>query len=122
MTRLTVHDEEDCVGRHCPVHSPSDHHMKDWPLVYRIDRPIIYIQDGNWDGKVPGRSQSTSGRAVTVLTERTCPHGVGHPDPDCLDFLRGLLLEGSSAETEAVHGCDGCCVDPNDIHHDEGEM
>jgi hypothetical protein len=29
--------------------------------------------------------------------ERTCPHGVGHPDPDEI-FL------------DAVHGCDGCCM------------
>lgn len=26
--------------------------------------------------------------------ERTCPHGVGHPEPECAD---------------QVHGCDGCC-------------
>jgi hypothetical protein len=31
------------------------------------------------------------------ITERICPHGVGHPDPDDI-FAQ-----------DHVHGCDGCC-------------
>ena len=37
------------------------------------------------------------------LIERTCPHGVGHPDPDSLAWS----LSGS--RDYSVHGCDGCC-------------
>ena len=52
---LRVHRKKDCVGPHCPIHNPSDHHMKDWPTHWRADRGIM---------------------------ERVCEHGVGHPDPD----------------------------------------
>lgn len=52
---LTVHDRDACQGRGCPVHHPSTHHMRAWPLVWRPDRGLM---------------------------ERACPHGVGHPDPD----------------------------------------
>jgi hypothetical protein len=41
--------------------------------------------------------------------ERICEHGVGHPDPDHLDFVRHTK-GGAAAETESVHGCDGCCA------------
>ena len=40
------------------------------------------------------------------IFERICPHGVGHPDPDQFEFWK--LNE--VYESEAVHGCDGCCV------------
>lgn len=49
-----VHSVEVCSGR-CALHHPSDHHMRDWKLIWRTDRHIL---------------------------ERICPHGVGHPDPD----------------------------------------
>jgi hypothetical protein len=42
------------------------------------------------------------------LMERTCPHGIGHPDPDDLTFSQ-LMLSESEAEARGVHGCDGCC-------------
>lgn len=54
--RLVMHSREDCVGR-CPLHKPSGHHMRDWPLVWRGDKGIF---------------------------ERMCPHGIGHPDPDSI--------------------------------------
>ena len=66
---VRTHHRDDCQGRPCAVHHPSGHRMADWPQVWRADRRI---------------------------TERTCPHGVGHPDPD--DPAAGR-----------VHGCDGCC-------------
>ena len=54
--RLTnIHSPEQCKGSYCPIHNPSDHHMKDWPLHWREDRGFF---------------------------ERICKHGVGHPDPD----------------------------------------
>lgn len=70
--RLVTHPPEKCVGEHCAVHNVSDHHMKDWPQNYRHDRGI---------------------------TERICPHGIGHIDPD-------------DPTTDRVHGCDGCCTPP----------
>jgi len=55
--RMFTHGAAACLGKPCPVHNPSAHHMRKWPLNYRFDRGI---------------------------TERICKHGVGHPDPDCL--------------------------------------
>lgn len=79
--KVLVHDKEDCKGEHCCIHNPSDHHMKDWPTLWRDDR---------------------------CLMERICPHGVGHPDPDDIAF-KELILGKERAKIEAVHGCDGCC-------------
>lgn len=74
---VNVHAAERCAGRPCVLHNPSDHHMRDWPLVWRGDRRIM---------------------------ERTCPHGIGHPDPDDMAYQR-TLPNGDPG----VHGCDGCC-------------
>lgn len=79
---LHVHDAGACVGPNCVVHNPSHHHMRDWPLNWRSDRQLM---------------------------ERLCEHGVGHPDPDHLDFVR--RTHGSAvADAEGIHGCDGCCA------------
>lgn len=56
---IWVHDKKDCEGRHCVIHNPSDHNMRDMPLFWRYDRQIM---------------------------ERICKCGVGHPDPDDLAF------------------------------------
>lgn len=70
---------EECERLGCVIHSPSDHSMRDFPTLWRRDRGIM---------------------------ERTCPHGVGHPDPDDLAFhVR------NGRQHEGVHGCDGCCFD-----------
>lgn len=76
-----VHDESKCAGRPCVLHNPSDHHMREWPMLFRADRHLM---------------------------ERTCPHGVGHPDPDDLSWH---VSEGR--EWQGVHGCcaEGCCRD-----------
>jgi hypothetical protein len=50
-----VHRPQVCAGRHCVIHNPSQHHMVDWPTLWRGDRQLM---------------------------ERVCPHGIGHPDPD----------------------------------------
>jgi hypothetical protein len=63
-----VHKAEKCDGRPCIVHNPTEHHMRNWPLVWRAFRGQF---------------------------ERTCPHGIGHPDPDQIGDM--------------THGCDGCC-------------
>lgn len=52
---FNVHSGDDCKGRACVVHNPTDHHMSTWPLHWRDDRAIF---------------------------ERICDHFVGHPDPD----------------------------------------
>lgn len=74
---VNVHPAEKCEGRHCVLHNPSDHHMRGWPTLFRSDIGIM---------------------------ERTCPHGVGHPDPDDLAFHMTL-----GHDWLGTHGCDGCC-------------
>ena len=74
---MTHHDETQCAGRHCCIHNPSDHHMRDWPMSWRGDKGVM---------------------------ERTCPHGVGHPDPDDAAYN---IRNGRGHLT--THGCDGCC-------------
>jgi hypothetical protein len=81
VQRSTAHNKEACEGEHCPIHNPSDHHMKDWPTNIRHDRGC--------------------------LTERMCKHGVGHPDPDSLDWWDRI-----GHTDDGTHGCDGCCWDP----------
>lgn len=60
--QLLAHAATDCIVTPCPIHSPSDHHMADWPQQWRPDRRII---------------------------ERICPCGIGHPDPDVVLDLGG---------------------------------
>jgi len=83
-TRLRVHDKTACEDRGfpCVIHSPSQHHMADWPLNWRSD---------------------------TGCMERICEHGVGHPDPD---HMRWVLNCDPEAEWHGVHGCDSCCIPP----------
>jgi len=66
--KIKVHDKKDCEGRNCPIHNPSDHHMKDWPTHWRHDRKLM---------------------------ERICKHGVGHPDPDDLAYKKKMGLPDS---------------------------
>lgn len=75
-----VHPVAACLGEWCCVHNPSPHHMVGWSQHWRADR---------------------------VMMERVCSHGVGHPDPDDLEYL----LRSGSGE-RGIHGCDGCCVAP----------
>lgn len=80
-----IHPPDKCKGERCCIHNPSDHPLKDAPLQLRADR---------WP-----------------LMERRCEHGVGHPDPDSVDYIQRTLPGGrESAEYEGVHGCDGCCT------------
>lgn len=87
---ISVHKENDgCCTHGCPIHHPTDPH-KDWPLVWRDDR---------------------------YLFERLCPHGVGHPDLDSLNYLERM---GKNFTHESAHGCDGCCRSHGDIVWHEG--
>lgn len=76
-----VHAPHLCQGRHCIVHNPVEHHMEGWPLSVRQ-------------------------RGFTLLWERTCTHGVGHPDPSQFDYWK----ETGGWPTEEIHGCCGCCL------------
>jgi hypothetical protein len=67
---LTAHSESVCRGEVCCIHNRTDHCMRGFPQHWRSDRGIM---------------------------ERTCEHGVGHPDPD--DWMN----------TDTIHGC---CMGP----------
>lgn len=80
---LRVHEKTSCAGEACCLHDPSEHPLRDAPMLYRGDRGFI---------------------------ERTCDHAVGHPDPDSLAYLaRVLSAEEYDRRAYGVHGCDGCC-------------
>jgi len=68
---LTTHPKGRCDGEYCTVHNRSDHSMRKFPQLWRGDRGFM---------------------------ERTCTHGIGHPDPDEISSI------------SKVHGCDGCCA------------
>ena len=72
-----IHKKKDCSGA-CPFHNPSDHKMKDFPILVR----------------------------ASALVERTCEHGVGHPDPDSVKYMN----KATGQDAWGVHGCDGCCT------------
>lgn len=63
---VNVHPEGQCSGEYCVVHNPSEHLMRDWPMVWRSDKGVV---------------------------ERLCRHGVGHPDPDDAAHLRRVGKE-----------------------------
>lgn len=70
------HRPEFCEHDACPIHHPSAHHMRDWPLNWRGDRQLM---------------------------ERICPHGVGHPDPDHMH--RAERLTGEADGVHGCDGC-----------------
>jgi hypothetical protein len=77
-----VHPRYACRGEACVVHAPSSHSMRGFPTHFRGDRGI---------------------------TERICPHGIGHPDPDDMHYV--LRSRGrEEMQAQATHGCDGCCL------------
>lgn len=76
---LGVHSADHCAPMPCPVHRPSNHHMREWPKDFKRE----------W-------------RIVT----RVCPHGIQHPDPDDLDWLERMRRP---TDLPRAHECDGCC-------------
>lgn len=84
---VNVHDRALCAGHPCCVHNPTETYLTyGWRQHWRADRQLM---------------------------ERLCRHGVGHPDPDHLDYVR-RSRGVDAARTESTHGCDGCC---QDRHH-----
>lgn len=86
---FNVHSPDVCKGEACVIHNPSDHPMKDFPTHWR---PKIESYEIGYP-----------------LMERICPHGIGHPDPDHITWVRKVRGD-KSAEGDASHGCDGCCT------------
>jgi hypothetical protein len=74
-----VHSLDQCDGRACVIHNPSDHHMRDWSTNFREDKHFM---------------------------ERLCEHGVGHPDPDDLAW-RSVSDQRSLARHECCR--ERCC-------------
>jgi hypothetical protein len=72
-------DGAGAARREFPFGEPSDHHMRRWPLGWNAAR-------GHF--------------------QRTCPHGVGHPDPDDIVYLQSV------GGVSGAHPCDGCCLAP----------
>lgn len=70
-----VHNRAMCKGP-CAIHNPSKHKMVKWPMLLR----------------------------ETLLIERICPCGVGHPDPDSVRYLHSI-----GRQSMDVHGCCGAC-------------
>lgn len=87
---VNVHSYTQCEGRHCCLHNPSDHPLRDAPR--------------NWRGELG-------------IMERLCEHGIGHPDPDDLAYRNGVIASDPDLTEEekeyrtdpGIHGCDGCC-------------
>lgn len=71
LNLVGVHPADACAGQSaCPMHNPSDHHMRAWEVVWRADRGIL---------------------------ERICPrHGVGHPDPDQFPYWDANGMEAEA--------------------------
>lgn len=81
---IFVHDFSACKGSYCVIHNPSNHAMSTWPTHWRGDRKLM---------------------------ERICPHGIGHPDPDDMDYYNS---HGGTDKYRGIHGCDGCCIEPRE--------
>ena len=78
-----AHTKKECKAtrkaggpKNCVLHRPSEHHMRDWPLILR----------------------------ASTLLERMCPHGIGHPDPDSIAYFEWRDPE-SSMGIHGCDGC-----------------
>lgn len=80
---VKTHGPALCDGTPCCIHNPSDHHMRDWGLMFD-----------------PGKGD---------LAYRVCPHGIPHPDPDSLAYM-ARLLGADNVLYLALHTCEGCCT------------
>jgi len=86
-TLLMTHPEHACKGGHCCIHNPSDHPLRDAPM--------------RWVARFKS-------------IQRTCSHGVNHPDYD--DFLYKIRVGVSGVMLAVIgaHNCDGCCHWPRE--------
>lgn len=70
------HTRRHCHPNHCPMHNPSDNHMKDWQLHWRTEKAQF---------------------------ERFCPHGIGHPDID--DMAYQIRIGRPEMAVHGCDGC-----------------
>jgi len=77
-TAITIHPPSRCEGYSCPWHNPTDHGMVGWPRDILTDRHNLLV--------------------------RVCADGIGHPDPDSLEWLHRI-----GVADDGDHACDGCC-------------
>jgi hypothetical protein len=75
--RIRLHKAKNCYGSYCVLHHPSDHPLKDAPMILRLDKH--------------------------ALIERRCEHGVGHDDPDSALWL--TEAEGGYVDEHGCDGC-----------------
>lgn len=61
------------------MHNPSNHSLKNAQMDWRYSK-------GMW---------------------RVCEHGVGHPDPDHVEYE--VTIRGGDRDAWSAHACDGCC-------------
>lgn len=79
----SVHARNSACDEHgCVIHNPSEHSMRKAKTHWRGDRGLM---------------------------ERICECGVGHPDPDDMNYIRRTQSD-EYANAESIHGCCGCCV------------
>lgn len=82
LTIVNVHDPAACAEQFCAIHRPSNHPLCKSPRTF-----------------------------TTGLVQRVCRHGVKHPDPDSIAWLK--RSDGwATAELRAKHNCckSRCCV------------
>ena len=93
---IKTHGEAVCTPP-CALHSPSEHHMRDWPLTFDPTRLWLGL--------------------------RTCEHEFAHPDPDSVTYLESRLTWNILSRL-MTHPCDDCCIsgDGVDTYHNEEEM
>ena len=93
---LQVHGDDKCSNqdRPCCIHRPSDHPLRNSPMV--------------WDG-------------LKYVMYRKCSHDIFHPDPDHLSYVEAHeptgchtvsvshASENPIGTAQRMHECDGCC-------------
>lgn len=102
---LKTHAPSVCAGQSCCIHNPSDHHMRDWPLVHRTDNALTVEIPDNWSTRTLGAHTPVRARNL-VRSDRICEHGIGHPDPDSLAWLYTQIASYPWED----HTCDNCCM------------
>jgi hypothetical protein len=87
-TLLNTHGPDACIGPDCCIHSPSGHHMREWPLV--------------WVG------------SNVKMMYRKCKHDRIHPDPDSMAFRLIMHAVGVMGYPPDWHPCcdENCCNAP----------
>lgn len=74
-----IHFENDCYGKRCAYHNPTQHAC--------CDLPVKYYVGGTYN---PNTDISTQ----TVIVYRQCKHGELHPDPDEVARLGEYVMGG----------------------------